>query len=325
MAFEALRCHIAENILHYMRPIWLAEDPGQRLTRLSRELLGGVSDQPLIARLIEQPLLGFHLNCSVFPVRLGADLEKALRDSLSARAPASTLPAPEGPTTFAQMLAKSAKTLKGRIRDHFGRIADERFQADGRRLLEGAIRDAVRHALTCEPPKDASVNAPALAPAMLPGVVSAAGVRIEAALKAAAESPSIYLSDDEKQLSVEADTFLNHLSGGETDDRATADCLTQVRDAGLVADRILHDQDFKPTMVTLPDGGYYCEPVLGKCSAAEELRSRELVAGTGQTEAEARQATTEAERKERRLVEGNLEADPTAPTVRVVVENQGEA
>jgi hypothetical protein len=104
-----------------------------------------------------------------------------------------------------------------------------------------------------------------------------------------------------------------------------ADHLLQVQAAAVVAARVNHERDFKPIMVTLPDCGYYCEPVLGQCSAAEELRSREINADTGQAEAEARQAMSEAERRERRLAEGNLEADPATPTVRVVVEKERES
>lgn len=322
MAFEALRCHISDYILHYMRPIWLSEDPGQRFARLSRELLGGIGDAPLIARLIEQPLLGFHLNCSVFPIRLGRELERALRDALEKGAALPRLPNPEGAETFVHMLSIQAKGLRSRVTDHFARIADQRFQREGRRILDTAIRDAVRNVLTCKRPQEPDDAGPSLTPAMLPEVITIAQERIHAILKTASKGPLLYLTDEENVLRGKAEDHLDGLAEMTIDAEATAENLDQLLATATLAGRVTRERDFKPIMVTLPDGGYYCEPVLGQCSAAEDLRGRAIEAETASSEAFTRQAVSEAERRERRLAEGNLEGEEPVPTVRVVLEQE---
>ena len=321
MAFEALRCHIEGNILHYMRPIWLAEDPGQRIARLSRELLCGTGDEPLVARLIEQPLLGFHLNCSLFPVRLGTELEDALRDAIRARTTLTKLPDPEGPSTFVEMLSVSAKKLKTQVGDHFAKIADQRFQADGKGILDRSIRDSVRHVLTCKDHHNTNDFTSALTPEILPEVISAASTRIKATIKALKEKPSLCLSLDENRFRINADEHLEHLSTVQANKEATIDSLGHVLDAGNVADRVIGDQDFKPIMVTLPDGGYFCEPVLGHCSAAETFRQRTLEAETTSQEAFAKQEQVEADRRQGRLDAGQLDPEPSPPTLVVKLQN----
>jgi len=326
-AYETLRCHIGEHLLHYMRAIWLSEDPGQRLARLSRELLAGVGDAPIVAHLVEQPLLGFHLNCSVFPVRLGAQLDEALRHAVSEHAVRADLPGAEGPALFATSLATQAGEQRARVAKRFHALAERRFREDSQRLLDAAVRDAVRVAVTCNPkrtgrdtaPTGGSTRALSLDPAQLPDVLNVARDRVVAAL-AAAREPGAYLGDDEARAQRDVDAHLAQLAATQVDTAASAENVRQVVDGGRLADRVVREGDLKAIIVTLPDGGYYCEPVLGSCPAVDDVRARELEAHVAQAEAVARDARVQADRHERRIAAGNLDADPPSPTVHVITE-----
>lgn len=325
--FEALRCHLEENLLHYLRAIWVTEDPGQRFARLSRELLMGSGEEAWVARLVEQPLLGFHLNCSVFALRLGQQLEAAIDDALGARERGGEFPQPEGVMAFAAGVSRSALALRARVGVHFAALSESRFRADGPRLLEMAIRDAVRQSQVCrskEPFDAPSVEASApwassLDPNQLPDVLVQAQRNVDARL-AQAREPGAYLSDAEGRMKAELDDHLDRLAALRVDAKATQDSVHEVVDGGNLVRRAVRERDFKPIMVTLPDGGCYCEPVLGTCSAVDALRGRQLEADTATREAKARQAATQVERGERRLAAGNLEADPVVPDIHVTLD-----
>jgi len=326
-AYETLRCHLEEHLLHYMRAIWLREDPGQRLARLSRELLAGVGEAPLVAHLVEQPLLGFHLNCSVFPVRLGSQLDDALRAAVSGHAIGGDMPGAEGPEMFATSLVTHAGEERSRISKRFRALAERRLREDGQRMLDAAVREAVLEAVTCKPShapgdapgKEGTPTRLSLDPDVLPDVLSMARERVVVRLAAAREQGA-YLSDAEAQAQRDVDGRLAQLGATQVDPAASAENVQQVVDGGRHAERVRREADYKPIIVTLPDGGYYCEPVLGSCAAVDELRGRALEARVAQAEATARDAHAQADRHERRIAAGNLEADPPAPTIHVTTE-----
>ena len=139
--FDGLKCHIEENLLQYMRPIWLAEDPGIRRALLSQRLLG--SGMSLLDSLIDEPLVGFHLNCSVFPVKMDAELEAKLREALRSGTVPNELSSKAVHTFIAQVNTHGAN-LKKRVQEHYGQLANARFEADARHILNSVMAESLQ-------------------------------------------------------------------------------------------------------------------------------------------------------------------------------------
>jgi hypothetical protein len=299
--FDALKCHIEENILYYMRYIWLAEDPGVRRRYLSQRL--GDSGMKVLDSLIEEPLLGFHLNCSVFAVKLTLQEEEQLLDAFSSgQAPANfTLKSTQ---EFASQVRTYGNELKEIVGNHYQQLVDRRFQADGSRILNQIIAQAVQHVLTCEKPGNT------LTPELLPQVLVQADTRLKTAIDLT-QRESNYLNEDEKQQKAAMLMQADALAGTKVIAEEQNAVIKQLVSVGQWAvEHATPRENINPMMVSLPDGGYHCEPVVGNCSGVEELRKREL-------EAEVALRELEVERRKKRLEANNLEPEPPMPTLNI--------
>lgn len=306
--FDGLKCHIEENLLHYMRSIWLVEDPGVRRSYLSNRLTSSIGNE--FDSLIEEPLLGFHLNCSVFAVKLTADEEEELfrvfhhtdqtLDGLSLQAL----------HTFVGRVNTLGQDLKNRVGEHFNRVADRRFRADARRILNNAVSDGVKYVLTCEKPDQL------LTPGLLTDVMTHANRKVSEALTRVHQDQAwenYYLNESEKRGKADTEACADILGSLTVDTSAEDTILEELTGVGRwVVTATETNPEFKTIMVSLPDGGYHCEPVVGDCSGAEKLREREL-------EAEVRLRELEVDRRKQRLESGNLEPEPPVPTLNVTV------
>jgi hypothetical protein len=308
-AFDGLKCHIEQNLLHYMRSLWLAEDPSKRRAILSQRLFK--SGMNLLDPLIDEPLLGFHLNCSVFPVKMDAELEAKLRAALSTSEEATSRTISKDMKAnslrqFVEAMQAHGKQLKGRINDHFSRLANSRFQADAMQILNDSVSEGVRHVLTCKNQGEK------LTPDLLPEVMTFADGRVSTILNRFQDKEDwdLYLKPAERKQKNLLEDYAKGLEATKVnteDESTTLRNLVGVLRAGTT---VTAERDFKPIIVTLPDGGYHCEPIVGHCSAAEPLRQREL-------EAEVAQREIEVERRRQRIEAGNLEADPNTPTFNI--------
>lgn len=326
--FDGLKCHIEENLLYYMRPIWIAEDAGQRHARLAHQLLGGTAEEAMLATLIEDRLLGFHLNCSVFPVRMGPELEAALEEAVRSDELPGGWPAPQGPLNLISLMRKTGSTKKSAVRKHFEQLARNRFQASARELLDQTMKQALSYVENCgasDMQKAGKSREPApLTPQQLPEVISDAEQRIQEALAAAKKRPESNLTKEEQETKVQVEQWLEHLSSVALKDEVAVRITNDVANASRVGRQVEENQDLKPIVVSLPDGGYHCEPVVGRCSAAEPLREREIEADLILREAESEQAKLETERRSKRLEAGKLAPESSLPVFRLKLEKADE-
>ncbi|MBE9573855.1 MAG: hypothetical protein IMF20_01845 [Proteobacteria bacterium] len=306
--FQSLACHIEENLLHYMRPIWLSEDPAQRWARIARELFAGTEEERILGMLIQEPLLGFHLNCSVYPVRMGPELEEALREALKSEtwSGSGEMPDAEGPTEFSHAGILAAKELQSGVKVYFESLAKERFKKAGRKILDESVQKAVSHILTCKETSSENVLEEMPSTEFKPEMIQEILKRAET--EACKVTPLNYLSKEEVQLRTEIEDPLSDWATMKLDKKMLDSNLQVVWVAGRRIDNIVKQRDLKPIMVSLPDGGYHCEPVVGRCSAADDFRTREIEAETAVLEAKAKQEQLEAERRERCLAAGNLDS-----------------
>ncbi|MBN2193997.1 MAG: hypothetical protein JW751_14375 [Polyangiaceae bacterium] len=327
-AFRAFSCHVSENILHYMRPIWLAEDPGQRRGRLAAALLHGSPDGTILAGLIEEPLLGFHLNCSVFAIRLGTRLEAALRERLlSSTWSSEPLPVPDGLQVLAARLRETSGEMRKAVEHQFGEIAQERTCANARQILFDCVDEAVEHHLSCHskrrlgtrgsPPRRLHIGD-------LPGIMRHATTQLDEMVESHSAHFELALSETEIALRARLLERLDTSSGATVEGPTVDRTMRAVWESGRLAEAIARGGDLKPIMITLPDGGYHCEPVLGHCSAVDKTRGRSLEAEVAKAEAGASLADLEAQRRRRLLETGVLTPEPLVPSIRVTVEKPEE-
>jgi hypothetical protein len=293
--FEALRCHIEHNLLHYMRPIWLAEDPAVRLKRHAREL--GLGELEL-KQFVRQPLLGFHLNCCVYPCE------------------------PPAYENMVPMMLRQSKELHHFVDKELRGRARRRFDRDAQRVLIDALERAVHQSVAC------AEKERALTVTELPTVLKEAGKHVESLRKEMddGEGWTTYLTPAEEAGMAPAKARAAELEATARDAQQAID-EGRVRDfehtvvsAGELARDLAVKQDFLPIMIALPEGGYHCEPVVGRCPAAEDLRARGL-------EAETRLAEAEADRLRKRvddLPADKLAAGPEFPTINVRVVEESD-
>lgn len=291
--FESLKCHLEQNLLHYLRPIWLAEDPAIRMRRHARELeldLSGFLD------LVKQPLIGFHLNCCIYPFE------------------------PVDAKKLVPIMLNNATRARSIIQNDLKRSALTRFEKATPQLLQQVTSDASQQVAVCEN-KQQIVETE-----NLPRVLELTGERLAALRQEVAKGDGWkkYLTSAENKLddSLEScayawDKAAKALRQVSDDGRFTA-----IAEAQMTADNppeFITTEDFKPMVISLPDGGYHCEPVVGHCSAAEELRLQKLQADLQTEIAVAKQRQAEADRQRKRVDElaANELNDPVTPSINV--------
>ncbi len=303
-SFDGLKCHIENNLLYYMRYIWLSEDPGVRRRYLSQRL--GDSEMTVLDSLIEEPLLGFHLNCSVFAVKLTLQEEEKLLEAFrSGQTPQGF--SLKSTNDFADQIKIYGSELKEIVGNHFQQLVDRRFQADGSRILNQVVAEGVQHVLTCEKPGNT------LTPELLPQVLTQASNRLQEAIDPN-QKESNYLNEDEKQRKAAMEQQADALASTEViADEQNAVIGEFVSVGQWASENATLPSNLKSIMVSLPDGGYHCEPVVGNCSGAEDLRRREL-------EAEIALRELEVERRKKRLEADSLEPEPPMPTLNIKME-----
>jgi hypothetical protein len=294
--FGALECHIETNLLHYLRPIWIAEDPALRLKRHAREL--GIGEVEL-RQFVKQPLLGFHLNCCIYPCE------------------------PPAYENMVPMMTHRATHLRNQIGTVLRSRAVNRFERDAQLVLDQAIAAATQQVTTCQD-KDKQLTIEAL-----PKVLNEAGKKITALRREVTKESGWkrYLSNHDQVLMAQIENRAAALEQTHTQAEGAIDngLIKHIENAHTTVGERLRElnesRDFKPVMVVLPDGGYYCEPVLGQCSAAELLRQRTIEADTTTKEALARKETMEADRRKARLDAGQLDPEPSSPTLVVKLQS----
>lgn len=291
--FDALACHLEHNLLHYMRPIWVAEDPALRLKRHARELGLGETE---LKQFVRQPLLGFHVNCCIYPCE------------------------PPAFEAMVPMMSHAARDLRQHIEMGLRARAIKRFEHDAQKVLSESVDRAV-HQLTSCATKDAPLTI-----AALPQVLDEASERIKTLHKDVEQGDGWqrYVSRAETVAKVQAETRITVLEATtkEAESALGEGRLAEIEQARVSAGDLARElnarRDFKSIMVALPDGGYHCEPVVGTCSAAEELRQRRL-------DAESRVAEAEADRLRKRVEElpaSELSSGGGLPTINVRVTDE---
>jgi hypothetical protein len=290
--FEGLKCHIETHLLHYMRPIWTAEDPAIRIKRHARELGFGEAE---LAQFVKQPLLGFHLNCCVYPCE------------------------PPAFENVVPMMARMSKDLRHQISDVLRRRAIRRFENEAQRLLAVTVDSAVHRITTCENEgKPLTVD-------VLPKVLAEASEQITALSDEVTRGDGWkrYLSNQDQALMASMESRARELERAQEDAREAIQngLISEIAQTHATADERIRDlnenRDFKSIMVVLPDGGYHCEPVVGHCSAAEKLHERQL-------DAETRSSEASADRLRKRvddLPADQLEAESSPPVIEVHLRN----
>ncbi|WP_028322865.1 hypothetical protein [Desulfatiglans anilini] len=310
--FDALKCHIEANLLHYLRPIWLAEDPAVRLRRLADELGFDIAE---LEQQIVEPMIGFHLNCCVYRMRLGRELEAELRKRLQSKDLSGTMPQPQALQAYLSSSRRRAGECLSRVKTYLRDTAQHRFERNAQTLLDKAVAEAKAHVLTCKRPRKP------LSPERVPEVLSLAErIAAEGVKRFEADDGWLaYLTERERavrsRMKREAETWVAAVETSQSaldENRHSAVFSTQL-EALIDAP----GQDLKTVMVVLPDGGYHCEPVVGLCSGADPLHARRLEADLMLREAEARQAQLEVDRRERRLESGDLAPEPATPVLTV--------
>ncbi len=290
-AFARLKGHIEENLLHYMRAIWQAEDPAQRFARLASFSLG---HKPLWS-LIENRVLGFHLNATLFPIRLGPELRGQLPLPNDA-----TPPLAEGITGYAAKAPEAAKLMQSRLEDRVAVLRETRTE----RVAASALQQAVRRArLMVQVDEwrspDEGATRRSIGPSSILATAAKEAERISATLA--------FTSLESKVLEQIQGTIV-----GALDVRVDRGVASQhVR---LLSAVVAWAQKQAPieTIVSLPTGGVRVESLPGKCSACSEIAHREHEARIGTAEAERDVRVADAERRRRRLEAGELAADPAA-------------
>ncbi len=288
--FARLRCHIEDNLLHYMRAIWLAEDPAKRHARFAAATIAGQA----FWDLAENQLLGFHLNASIFPVRLGAELEDALADLIKVDELMSIpdLPAPAGVAGVLSTLPSEVKRWKTAV--HLAGASVQRDRGASPRLLEQAMERAslkaraamLDHADGPEREFKEAETTLKLAPGELEHLRRVGSLTpSEAALVAHADK----VARTYEHPHVAADALQAHLKGLVTIGR-------WIKTAPSVEDFI----------ASLPTAGVRVEAMVGHCSGCSDTAEREIEARTKTLE-------LEVERQQKRLDANALTLDPPAP------------
>jgi len=290
-SFARLRCHIEENLLYYMRALWRSEDPAQRFARMASLSLG---QKPLWS-LIENRVLGFHLNATLFPIRLGPDLGSKLPVPDNAKPPIA-----EGIVRYVEAAPEAAKRLQARFEDRVTVLRSVRSE----RVAPSAIQQAVRRARLMVQVDDWRAAPPGTAVRSL----NASSILATAAKEADRIVAQIAFSRPELDaLDQIRGTILGALDTSVHEDIATK----HVRFLSAV---IAWAQKQAPveSVVSLPTGGVRVESMPGHCSACSDLVGREHEARVGTAEAERDIRVAEADRRRRRLEAGELDADPPA-------------
>ncbi|MCC6994743.1 MAG: hypothetical protein IT370_09055 [Deltaproteobacteria bacterium] len=294
-AFARLVCHLEDNLLHYMRAIWRAEDPARRWTRFGSQTLGGEA----FWELVENRLLGFHLNASVFPVRLGAELEARLNQlvAVDELAALPEVPAPAGLATYKGGIQAWAKRSRGKLAAGIATHIEAQIPA-AQELVSRAVERALANHAGGEPfamAKDVLAKAQGqlehLRPKLTAGQQATASA-VEAALGAA------------ERTTIAEPALRAHLSELVFAARALSSGLAPVEDL----------------YVTLPSGGAHVEPLRGQCSGCGPLEEREAEAQAGLLESRRRAADADADRRRRRVDSGDLAPEPDAAPLRVEIE-----
>ena len=294
-AFARLVCHLEDNLLHYMRAIWRAEDPARRWTRFGSQTLGGEA----FWELVENRLLGFHLNASVFPVRLGAELEARLNQlvAVDELAALPDVPAPAGLATYKGGIQAWAKRSRSKLTAGLATHIEAQIPA-AQELLSRAVERALANHAGGEPfavAKDVLAKAQGqlehLRPKLTAGQQASASA-VDAALGAA------------ERTTIAEPALRAHLSELVFAARALSRGLAPVEDL----------------YVTLPSGGAHVEPLRGQCSGCGPLEEREAEAQAGLIESRRRAADADADRRRRRVDSGDLAPEPDAAALRVEIE-----
>ncbi|MCC6994756.1 MAG: hypothetical protein IT370_09120 [Deltaproteobacteria bacterium] len=303
-AFERLRCHLEDNLLHYMRAIWVAEDPAARFARFARQTIAGQA----FWSLADNQLVGFHLNASVFPVRLGRDLEEKITDLLVAD---ELMAVPELPTPvgIAQYVADSglaAPALRAGLTSRVESLSRERARQATSEILQEVIeraqeiRDERGH--SDEDGFDGAEAVLKRAPAELERL------RREGLLRA-----------EERTLANHLETALLSMEKAKPSAAVVQDHLRGLVTAGRALTRVPVTEDL---IVTLPGNGVQIVPLAGNCSGCSETLARDVEARVGALEAERRIRDAEADRHRQRIAHGDLSADPAAALPVSVVINR---
>ncbi len=308
--FERLRCHLEENLLYYMRAIWVAEDPAQRYARFASRTIAGTA----FWNLAENRPLGFHLNGTVFPVRLGAELEAQLVEWM-----ASSDDAPP-PWTTPSGLTDVVVALPPVITRARAELAEAVKHLSAPRLAKG-LKTLVRRSLGRAQILVAADRITKPAGKKVSGLDRMTDVLRLAHEDLAKFDRTAVLAPAEEAVRSHVDRVLDRASRVGINQPAVTAHIQAVALTGRWAVGLPATED---VLVSLPSTGMIVEAIVSPCSACSPITTREIEARVGRAEAERRSADAEATRREKKLEVGDLSPNPPASALAVNVDIEGK-
>jgi hypothetical protein len=310
--FGRLRCHIDDNLLYYMHAIWVAEDPAQRYARLSGHTLAGEA----FWNLVENRPLGFHLNGTIFPVRLGAELEEELVQWVSGSDDAApALTTPTGLTDAVLALPPIIKASRDELAHAVTRVSGQRLKAN----LKALVRRSVKRASILVAAE--RISKPSATPSKTAGLTRRVDMLRLAHEDLAKLEPKDLLAPAEEAVRHQIDRVLDRAGQVGINMPAVTNHLQAVALTGRWATSLPQTEDL---LVSLPTTGLLLETTVGTCSACSPMTAREIEARVGRAEADRRAADAEATRREKKLEAGDLSPNPPASALAVSVDIEGK-